>query len=61
MTWAECLAVRDVEAAEQAARDALLGLEAARERLALVTRRERRREQTEAKTRVHLRVVKASG
>jgi len=52
--------MREVEAAEQIAREAIAALETARDRLSTVTRQECRREQAEAKARVHLRVVRTS-
>jgi hypothetical protein len=55
MTPAELVALREVEAAEQAVNDAMLALGAAREHLAVVIRRESRRK----RARGYLRVVKA--
>jgi hypothetical protein len=56
MTPAELVALRNLEAAEQAVGRALAARDVARERLEAVTRRERRRESTRA----HLRVVSQS-
>jgi hypothetical protein len=56
MTPAESMALRELEAAEEAVAAALLALEAARERLAVVMRRERAR----ARARAHLFVVRAA-
>jgi hypothetical protein len=57
MTFAECAALRDVEAAEQAMRDAAARLEDAHERLAATTRRERRRERLKAGVDRHLELI----
>jgi hypothetical protein len=60
MTPAECAALFDVEAAEQAVRDATIALEAARRRLTAVTRRERLRQRPGAALDTHLRLVVGS-
>jgi hypothetical protein len=60
MTSAEVTAMHELEAAELAVQDAVRALEAARERVAVVTRREVRRERAKARTREHLHVVRAA-
>jgi hypothetical protein len=57
MTPAEIAAMRDLEAAEKAVSDAVVARESARERLAAVMARERRREQTKDHPTVHLRLI----
>ncbi len=59
MTTAECRALRELQAAEQAAELAVLELEEARERYWRVMRQETRRERAKARARAHLRVVRA--
>jgi hypothetical protein len=53
MTLAECVAMHELQIAEQAVRDAIAAREAARERLEAVIRRERRRR----RARAHLRLI----
>jgi hypothetical protein len=60
MTPAECVAMLELEASEHAVKDAVLALEAAREHLAVVIRRERRRERAKIRARTHLRVVRTT-
>jgi exonuclease VII small subunit len=60
MTPAECVALRELEAAEQAVKDAVQALEAARERVSVVTRRETHRERAKTRARAHLRLVRAA-
>ncbi|HEX5853951.1 MAG TPA: hypothetical protein VFY36_12770 [Solirubrobacteraceae bacterium] len=60
MTPAECAAMRELEAAERAVKDAVQALEAAREWMTVVTRRETRRERAKTRARAHLRVVRAA-
>ncbi|HYM53717.1 MAG TPA: hypothetical protein VES97_00025 [Solirubrobacteraceae bacterium] len=57
MTPVECAAMRDVEVAEQAVRDAIAALETAHERLEVIMRREHRRELVKAGAHLHLRLV----
>ena len=58
MTAAEIAAIRDLEAAEQAVSNAVSVREAARERLTVIMRRERRREQAkERSSPMHLRLI----
>jgi hypothetical protein len=60
MTPAEIAAMRKLEAAEQAVTDAVVALEAAREDVVVVTRREARRERHKNRARLHLHVVRAA-
>lgn len=57
MSPAEIVAMRDLEAAEQAVSDALMKLETARQRLADIMSRERQREQAKERPSLHLRLV----
>jgi hypothetical protein len=57
MTAAERAAILDLEAAERAVGRAVATLEAAHERLEVVTRRECRRERAKASASAHLRLI----
>ena len=59
MTAPEYAALRELQAAEAAAQEALLRLEQARERYWEITRREIGRERVKARARAYLRVVPA--
>jgi len=56
MTTAERVALRELEAAEQALSEALAARDTAHDRLEATTRRERRRERARSSTR-HLRLI----
>jgi hypothetical protein len=57
MTPAEHSALLDVEAAERAISDAAIRLQDARERLVVITRRERRRERLKAGLDTHIQLI----
>ncbi len=52
--------MHELEAAEQAVKDAVLALNAARERVAAITHRETRRERAKTRARAHLRLVRVA-
>jgi hypothetical protein len=60
MTGPECVALRELQAAEMAAEQAVLALEIARERYWAITRRETRRERVKGRANAYLRLVSSA-